>query len=73
MISLLVWACLVAQPSDCHVELIVSGFEANDPCIAQSSQLVAGWMALHPELKPREGTRPICTGDANHLLNRFKA
>jgi hypothetical protein len=72
MFSLLIWACVATQPTDCAVFAVASGFSSAQACQA-NGELVAGWFALHTDRELREGTRAICTSNANYLLNRFKA
>ena len=73
MVALLIWACLATAPTDCRVIQIADGFVADQQCQAYSLLMVTGWLKLHPGLQPREGTRPICTSQAQYLLHRFGA
>lgn len=73
MVALLLWVCLSSAPTECRVALVARGFVADQQCQAYSPLMVRGWLDMHPELKLRDGTRPLCTSQAEYLLHRFGA
>ena len=72
MFAMLLFACIVGHPDDCRIIPIAVGFTSQEACGA-SALLALGWLKIHPEFELKSGTRPICTTDANYLVNRFKA
>lgn len=73
MIALLVWACLASDPTQCRVFKIAEGFTDERQCGAFAPLMVKGWFDLNPNIEIRDGTRPICSSQANWLMNRFGA
>ena len=74
MYALILWVCVVGQPTDCRVVGLIDGFVSQEKCVKAVPLAVAGFWAMKPkDIEPRQGVLPICTTEANYLMNRFKA